>query len=151
MVDTLTTSVAVFTNTYHNRSSGGGGGSSGGGPKVSPQPNPTDPAKTEVPAADTPKAREEMTPQELYDIYGEVPLGYMVGPNNDVYTPQQLYEIWGQVPLGYMLGSDGQLHPGGLPKTGDHTPVNLIALWLFIISALSGMAAIGINVNKKKN
>ena len=151
MVDTLTTSVAVFTNTYHNRSSGGGGGSSGGGPKVSPQPNPTDPAKTEVPAADMPKAREEMTPQELYDIYGEVPLGYMVGPNNDVYTPQQLYEIWGQVPLGYMLGSDGQLHPGGLPKTGDHTPVNLIALWLFIISALSGMAAIGINVNKKKN
>jgi hypothetical protein len=150
-VDTLATSVALFTNTYRKESSsGGGGGSSGGGPKVTPQPKPTAPTQTEVPVVNTPKTREEMTPQELYDIYGEVPLGHMVGPDNHVYTPQQLYEIWGQVPLGYMVGSDAQLHPGGLPKTDDRTAVNRIALWLFIVSALSGMVAIRINLKRKR-
>lgn len=147
-VDTLTTSVAVFTNTYINESKSGGGGSSGGGPKVSP-PKPTDPAQSEVIVVNTPKTREEMTPQELYDIYGEVPLGYMVGPDNHVYTPQQLYEIWGQVPLGYMAGSEAQQHPGRLPKTDDRRSVNKIALWLFTISALSGIAVIRMNLKRK--
>jgi len=96
-VDTLTTSAAIFTNTYHKQSSdGGGGSSSGGGPKVTTQPNPTAPAETEAPATDTQKPRKEMTPQELYDI-------------------------WGQVPTGYKVGIDGKLVPLGLPKTGEGT------------------------------
>ncbi|MEY8357209.1 DUF5979 domain-containing protein [Lachnospiraceae bacterium 54-53] len=123
-IDTLTTSAAIFTNTYHKRSSsgGGGGGNSGGGPKVT-TPNPTTPAEPGTPVTETPKPREEMTPQEVYDVYGEVPLGYMAGPDGKIHTPQELYDIWGQVPLGYMVGIDGQIVPLGLPKTGQGTGI----------------------------
>ena len=132
-INTLITSAAAFTNTYHKRSSGGGGGSNSG-----PTPTPTAPTE---PATSSPKPREEMTPQEVYDVYGEMPQGYMAGPDNNIYTPQEIYDIWGQVPLGYMVGIDGQLVPLGLPKTGDGRPANMAVHVLFGFSILLGIFA----------
>ncbi|MFT4007324.1 MAG: DUF5979 domain-containing protein, partial [Lacrimispora sp.] len=136
-IDTLTTSAAAFTNTYHKRSSGGGSGGGNSGPKPT-QPTTTTPTEPSTP---TQKPREEMTPQEVYDVYGEVPRGYMVGPDNGIHTPQEIYEIWGQVPLGYMVGIDGQLVPLGLPKTGDGRPANMAVYVLFGFSILLGIFA----------
>jgi len=135
-VNTLTTSVAVFTNTYHKQSSsGGGGGSSGGGPKVT-TPNPTAPTEPGTPVTETPKTTEEIPSQEVYDVNGQVPLGYMKGPDGELHTPQELYDIWGQVPLGYMVGIDGKLVPLGLPKTGERTGTLIHYGQVFLISGL---------------
>ncbi|MSS11845.1 hypothetical protein FYJ38_24885 [Clostridium sp. WB02_MRS01] len=152
-VNTLTTSAAIFTNTYHKWSSGGGGGSSSSGdPKVSTQPNPSDPAETEVPATEMPKTIEEMTPQEVYDVYGEVPFGYMLGPDDKLHTPQELYDIWGQVLLGYMVGIDGKLVPLGLPKTGEGIgALSQYGLILFITGLLIlCFAAVGMRRKESK-
>jgi len=124
-IDTLKTSVAAFTNTYRKPTSGGGGG--GGSEPKPQQPSPTTPSgpgispPTSTPTtAPTQKPREEMTPQELYDIYGEVPLGYMV----DV---------------------DGQLIPLGLPKTGDAGSGEIAIYVLLCFSAILGLtSSIGI-------
>lgn len=111
---------AAFTNTFHRDSGSGGGGSSSGGPKVT-TPDPTAPAESGTLPAEAPKPGEEMPTQPVYDIKGEVPLGYMPGPDGKLHTLQELYDIWGKVPLGYMVGIDGQLVPLGLPKTGEGT------------------------------
>ena len=130
-IDTLKTSVAAFTNTYRRSSSGGGGG--GGGEPKPQQPAPTTPAGPGVPTpapsltpapSPTLKPREEMTPQELYDVYGEVPLGYLIGV-------------------------DGQLIPLGLPKTGDDRAGGIVIYGLLCISVLLGMAACESLLRKK--
>lgn len=133
-IRTLETSTAAFTNTYRRPTSSGGGGGGGGGgktPSVKPrqpdpaQPDPTKPAEPGTPATNV-KPREEMTPQELYDVYGEVPLGYMVGSN-------------------------GTLHPIGLPKTGDDISDDIIIYGFLIISALLGLTSSGILWRKHFN
>lgn len=115
IIRTLETSIAAFTNTYRKpTSSGGGGGGGGKTPSVKPKqpdptkPDPTEPTEPGIPTTDV-KPREEMTPQELYDVYGEVPLGYIVGSN-------------------------GKLHPVGLPKTGDDMSDDIIIYGFLIIS-----------------
>jgi hypothetical protein len=123
IIRTLETSIAAFTNTYRKPTSSGGGGG-GKTPSVKPkQPDPTKPDPTEPTEPGTPttevKPREEMTPQELYDVYGEVPLGYIVGSN-------------------------GKLHPIGLPKTGDDMSDDIIIYGFLIISALLGLTSSGI-------
>ncbi len=131
-IQTLETSTAAFTNTYRRpTSSGGGGGGGGKTPSVKPkqpdpiQPDPTKPAEPGTPTTNV-KPREEMPPQELYDVYGEVPLGYMVGSN-------------------------GMLHPIGLPKTGDDISDDIIIYGFLIISALLGLTSSSILWRKHFN
>ena len=129
-IRTLETSTAAFTNTYRRPTSSGGGGG-GKTPSVKPkqpdpiQPDPINPAEPGTPTANV-KPREEMTPQELYDVYGEVPLGYMVGSN-------------------------GTLHPTGLPKTGDDISDDIIIYGFLIISALLGLTSSSILWRKHYN
>jgi nitrogen fixation protein len=146
IIYTLETSTAAFTNTYRKSTSSGGGGGGGGGktPSVKPkQPDPTTPTEPSTPTPNV-KPREEMTPQELYDVYGEVPRGYMVGPDSKLHTPQEIYDIWGQVPLGYMVGSNGTLRPIGLPKTGDDISNDIIIYGFLFISTLLGVTAMSL-------
>ncbi|WP_349948746.1 DUF5979 domain-containing protein [Lacrimispora sp. BS-2] len=131
-IRTLETSTAAFTNTYRRpTSSGGSGGSGGKTPSVKPrqpdpaQPDPANPAEPGTPTGNA-KPREELTPQELYDIFGEVPLGYMVGSN-------------------------GMLHPMGLPKTGDDMSDDIIIYGFLIISALLGLTSSSILWRKHFN
>ncbi|WP_313184006.1 DUF7601 domain-containing protein [Lacrimispora sp.] len=130
-IRTLETSTAAFTNTYRRPTSSGGGGGGGKTPSVKPkqpdptQPDPINPAEPGTPTTNV-KPREEMTPQELYDVYGEVPLGYMVGSN-------------------------GTLHPAGLPKTGDDISDDIIIYGFLIISALLGLTSSSIMWRKHYN
>lgn len=149
-IDTLVTSTAAFTNTYHKRSGGGGGGGGGNNGPRPIQPRPTAPTAPTEPDTSVPTPKEEMPPQEVYDVYGEVPRGYMIGPDNKIHTPQEIYDIWGQVPLGYMVGINGQLVPLGLPKTGDGRPANMAVHVLFGVSILLGIFASAIILRKDK-
>lgn len=124
---------AAFTNTYRRPSSGGGGGGGGGNPKPPTNPTPTSPTPTPEP----------VNP-------GEVPQGYLQGPDGNYYTPQQLYDIFGQIPLGFMVGPNGMLVPlGGLPKTSDDVSRSVVVFGLLSISALLGMAVSVNNLRKK--
>jgi len=126
---------AAFTNTYRRPSSGGGGGNGGGNPKPPTNPTPTPPTPTPTP--------EPVNP-------GEVPQGYLQGPDGNYYTPQQLYDIFGQIPLGFMVGPNGMLVPlGGLPKTSDDVSRSVVVFGLLSISALLGMAVSVNNLRKK--
>ncbi|MFT4105107.1 MAG: DUF5979 domain-containing protein [Lacrimispora sp.] len=127
------TAKAEFTNSnyYH----GGGGGNGGGNPKTPTNPTPTTPTPAPTP--------EPVNP-------GPVPQGYLEGPDGSYYTPQQLYDVFGQVPLGFMVGPNGMLVPlGGLPKTSDGGFHNAAVFGLVSISALLGMA-ISVNSLRKK-
>ncbi len=128
------TAKAEFTNSRY--SSGGGNG--GGGGKT---PKPTTPTQ---PVTPTPTP-EPVTP-------GEIPQGYLPGPDGNYYTPQQIYDIFGEIPLGFMVAPNGQLVPlGGLPKTGDDMFRNVAIFGLLSISALLGMAVSANNLRKKRS
>lgn len=129
------TAKAEFTNSRYS-SGGGGGGNGGGNPKPPTPPTPTPPTPTPTP--------EPVNP-------GEVPQGYLQGPDGNYYTPQQLYDIFGQIPLGFMVGPNGMLVPlGGLPKTSDDVSRSVVVFGLLSISALLGMA-VSVNNLRKKN
>ncbi|WP_367566462.1 SpaA isopeptide-forming pilin-related protein [Lacrimispora sp.] len=116
----------------------GGGGGNGGGPKPPTNPTPTPPTEP-VP----PTLQEPVNP-------GEVPQSYLQGPDGNYYTPQQIYDIFGQVPLGYMVGPNGMLVPlGGLPKTGDDISRSAVIFGLLSITIIFGMV-VPISVLKRK-
>lgn len=147
--DGKTDSPIIMKDKPYTPSTGGGSGGGGGGPKPPKPTTPTTPIEPNTPEP-APKPKEELPPQEHYDVYGEVPRGYIIGPDNKVHTPQELYDIWGQVPLGYMVGTDGQLVPLGLPKTGDDLNGSIVIYGLLSISALLGMA-VSVSILRRKH
>ncbi len=147
--DGKTDSPIIMKDKPYTPSTGSGSGGGGGGPKPPKPTTPTTPIEPNTPEP-APKPKEELTPQEHYDVYGEVPRGYIIGPDNKVHTPQELYDIWGQVPLGYMVGTDGQLVPLGLPKTGDDLNGSIVIYGLLSITALLGMA-VSVSILRRKH